>query len=109
MGKHAKKRQRTAKDKEETPAPLGSRKFLEDDAEKDDEERRLESLLFGVPYTPGDDSGKLSKNILILDEDERENEWDDGAKEMEGLQDADVGSCFLHTAAHKPGIVILYR
>ncbi|VDB86541.1 unnamed protein product [Peniophora sp. CBMAI 1063] len=48
MGKHARKRQRT----DDVAPPLGSELGLADEAGKDDEERRLESLLFGKPYIP---------------------------------------------------------
>ena len=48
MGKHSRKRQRT----DDAAPPLGAQFALADDASKDDEERRLESLLFGKPYVP---------------------------------------------------------
>ncbi|KAG9310283.1 hypothetical protein JVU11DRAFT_9401 [Chiua virens] len=46
MGK-SRKRQKS----QQNVQPLGARTFADDTA-KDDEERRLESMLFGVPYVP---------------------------------------------------------
>ncbi|KAG6919717.1 hypothetical protein DXG01_002663 [Tephrocybe rancida] len=51
MPKHSRKKQKISSEK----VPLGATAVdLTDDALKDDEERRLESLLFGVPYVPRD-------------------------------------------------------
>ena len=82
MGKHARKRLKT----ENPVAPLGSRVSLTDDANKDDEERRLESLLFGVPFVP---SVKGHKTILTISDDEEEVPADGGA-ELENMLDTDV-------------------
>lgn len=56
----------------------------EPEAAKDDEERRLESLLFGVPYTP--DGEEFT--ITIPDDEEDAEEEED--KEMAVLKDSDV-------------------
>ncbi|KAK0475155.1 WD40-repeat-containing domain protein [Armillaria novae-zelandiae] len=53
----------------------------DDNASKDDEERRLESLLFGVPYVPG------GEEIVLEDEDEGEEE---NGKELQNLTDGDL-------------------
>ncbi|KAJ6570248.1 WD40-repeat-containing domain protein [Mycena vulgaris] len=47
MPKHPRKRQKTAED-----SSSATQKALIDDASKDDEERRLESLLFGTKFVP---------------------------------------------------------
>lgn len=74
-GKHIRKRQRTDKTYAQ---PLGAVASLLDDADKDDEERRLESVLFGKPFV------SMSKDDEISGDDE------DGP---EGLLD-DVGREF---------------
>ncbi len=66
MPKHGPKRQKTSAD---------------DNASKDDEERRLESLLFGVPYVPA------GEEIVLEDGDEGE---DENGKELQNLTDGDV-------------------
>jgi len=63
--KHSRKRQKTGKrlssksksklvvlDDDGGREPLGSSKRVWEDEDKDDEERRLESVLFGKPYIP---------------------------------------------------------
>ncbi len=82
MAKHGRKRQRIAKDESKGPNPLL------DDASKDDEERRLESLLFGTPYIPND-----SKNVIEIEDDELE-----AGKEFQNLDDADVSALFCSTS-----------
>ncbi|KAI6099379.1 WD40-repeat-containing domain protein [Pisolithus croceorrhizus] len=49
--------------------PLGSNHLaaLTDDANKDDEERRLESTLFGVPYVPSSSSSSKKKTAMEAD------------------------------------------
>jgi hypothetical protein len=72
--------------------PLGDAEaLLADDAAKDDEERRLEADLFGVPFAP-------TRSGLALDDDDdgdgdEEEDRRDG-HEMENLLDTDV-SVFL--------------
>jgi U3 small nucleolar RNA-associated protein 18 len=85
MGKHARKRQR--KDRPtQLVAPLGTGALLDDDADKDDEERRLESLLFGKPLL----SGRGSKATAIQDVAEEGDGADVTAAELEGMLDSDV-------------------
>lgn len=96
MPKHTRKRQKLAKD--EAVKPLGSNHLavLTDDASKDDEERRLESMLFGTPYVPSSSSSSSKKKtgldveagLVITDEEEP----DAGAesKELEHMLDSDL-------------------
>lgn len=77
--------------------PLGSKATLAkllDEESKDDEERRLESMLFGVPYVPsGGNKGSSTKRIaeggLVFDLDEDEDDENSG-RPMAGLLDSDV-------------------
>lgn len=63
--------------------PLGSAKSLLDEHGKDDEERRLESMLFGTSYEPSSSKGK---GMLVLsDEVDRT-----GEKELQNMLDTDV-------------------
>ena len=86
MGKHARKRQRKDKPAHKSFAPLGTAVLLDDDADKDDEERRLESLLFGKPLVPG----RRSKATAIEDVSEEDDGIDATAAELEGMLDSDV-------------------
>jgi U3 small nucleolar RNA-associated protein 18 len=83
---------------------LGSVVSLTDDASKDDEERRLESLLFGTPFVP---SGKKKNSVLVSsDHEDEENDGDsDGKfvavdKELENLTDADVSGVPSMSVSH---------
>ena len=89
MAKHSRKRQRLEKATESDSLPLGARPSLTDDASKDDEERRLESLLFGTPFVP---SGKGKETILVVgnESDGGDEANAGGAAEFEGLLDDDV-------------------
>ena len=96
MGKQSRKRQKTSK--EDNIQPLGSHAFV-DDTTKDDEERRLESMLFGVPYVPsekskgrrrGDDAG-----IVVISDAEDEAVAEGNLKELENMLDSDVCGLFL--------------
>ncbi|KAI0307447.1 WD40-repeat-containing domain protein [Multifurca ochricompacta] len=84
MGKQARKRQRKHKLTDDSVAPLGTTTLLDD---KDDEERRLESLLFGKPFV----AGRESKTTGIENDEE---EVDDGVNmntaELEGMLDSDL-------------------
>lgn len=79
-GKHTRKRQKTVRSDAQ---PLGAVVSLLDDAEKDDEERRLESVLFGKPFV------STSKDELDSDSDEAELQ-DVAGREFENLLDSDV-------------------
>lgn len=63
--------------------------MLLDEESKDDEERRLESLLFGVKYVPrGEDKGKYKD--ITMNHDEDEDEDDQGGRGLQHLLDQDV-------------------
>lgn len=82
MGKHTRKRLR----KERAHIPLGETVLLDDDIDKDDEERKLESLLFGKP------SMARRERATVCEEDtsESDNDVEVNAAELEGLLDSDV-------------------
>ncbi|CCL98939.1 uncharacterized protein FIBRA_00946 [Fibroporia radiculosa] len=87
MAKHARKKQKIAAKPVNTleqSEPLGSLASLTDDTSKDDEERRLESLLFGTEYKPRKDSS----NLIILDDESEDGHV--GEKELENLLDSDL-------------------
>lgn len=100
----SKKAQKQAK--KPLPQPLGSSATLErllDEESKDDEERRLESMLFGVPYVPKGKapSSKQIKTaegglVFEIDEEDEEGEGEDGGdgedggRPMANLLDSDV-------------------
>ena len=65
--------------------PLGAVSALTDDAAKDDEERRLESLLFGTTYEP---SGSAARELLTVDE--TGDETGAGERQLQNLLDTDV-------------------
>lgn len=91
MPKHPRKRQRTSGQDEVAPAVSKKAARLEmlmDDESKDDEERRLESLLFGVKYVPKG-KGKMASGS-DTEEEEDDDEDDDGARGMQHLLDQDV-------------------
>jgi U3 small nucleolar RNA-associated protein 18 len=87
MGKHPRKRQKT----NASSMPLGDGdnarlEMLLDDESKDDEERRLESMLFGVKYVP---RGK-GKSKEPDDGEEGGDALDFGGRGMDHLLDNDV-------------------
>ncbi|KAI5992565.1 hypothetical protein EDC04DRAFT_3097065, partial [Pisolithus marmoratus] len=94
MPKRARKRQKLTRD--EAVQPLGSKHLaaLTDDASKDDEERRLESMLFGVPYVASSSSSKKKRGMeveagsVITDEEEPDAGAD--SKELEHMLDSDL-------------------
>ncbi|KAG5653781.1 hypothetical protein H0H81_010622 [Sphagnurus paluster] len=79
MAKHARKKQKTSKNIEIQPLGVD---LLTDDASKDDEERRLESILFGTKFEPRD---KLA-TIAAVDEDE----FNAGGNVLNNLMDSDL-------------------
>ncbi|KIK15415.1 hypothetical protein PISMIDRAFT_640852 [Pisolithus microcarpus 441] len=95
MPKHARKRQKLAQDAEAV-RPLGSNHLaaLTDDANKDDEERRLESMLFGVPYVPSSSSSKTKTSLeaeagFVISEEEEPGAGVD-SRELEHMLDSDL-------------------
>lgn len=88
MAKHSRKRQRTDGSVQEAARPLGTQISLTDDASKDDEERKLESLLFGVPFVP---STKKNADALPGSDSEKDAvENVAGGAELKNLLDTDV-------------------
>ena len=85
MGKRASKRPKMGKETVTQIQPLGTHPSLLDDAAKDDEERRLESMLFGTNYVPAPQD---SSNILVVSDEE--NGEVDAGKELQNLTDTDV-------------------
>ena len=64
-----------------------ARPSLMDDASKDDEERRLESMLFGKAYIPA----PTNENVLVVSDDEEAVELVlDGENELQNMLDSDV-------------------
>jgi len=97
MEKHPRKRQKKSENTHGTlPSQTKEERLamIMDDENKDDEERRLESLLFGVKYRPRD-GGK------VKDSDEAGDQESDGSGEggggggMRHLLDQDV--CYYFT------------
>jgi len=90
MANHLKKKAKTSQKKKEkySAHPLGSEAALArllDEESKDNEERKLESMLFGVPYVPSGNTGRAAES--------GEDEQDDGGRPMAGLLDSDVSCC----------------
>ena len=97
MPKNARKRQKTSQAKGDhheyyseqlLPSKAARLEMLLDEESKDDEEKRLESLLFGVKYTP-----KGEDMILNHDEDEGSSDEMDnqgGGGGLQHLLDEDV-------------------
>ncbi|RXW17116.1 hypothetical protein EST38_g8737 [Candolleomyces aberdarensis] len=91
MARHAKKRQKTSKTTYQNVPDKSSRlELLLDDSTKDDEERRLESALFGVKYNVGGSGQGKGKAIESDDEDEDPLLQDDGGRALAHLQDEDL-------------------
>ena len=69
--------------------PLGSNKRAWEDEDKDDEERRLESVLFGKPYVP---LSKTRAGVQSEDDDEgiQEADVDLAGNEFANLMDSEV-------------------
>lgn len=95
MGKRASKKQKLEKEtKSRAPLqPLGSTQptvSLLDDASKDDEERRLESMLFGTKYVSVPQS---EGHVFVVSDEEPEDVG--GGQELQNLMDTDVRSMTL--------------
>ncbi|CAL1696799.1 unnamed protein product [Somion occarium] len=88
MGKKRSQKRQKTENAADTLQPLGSKAALLDDSAKDDEERRLESALFGVPYVPG---RKKDEHVLLLSDNE-DDEHNDlaGGNELQALMDSDL-------------------
>ncbi|KAG8220198.1 WD40-repeat-containing domain protein [Butyriboletus roseoflavus] len=89
MGKRSHKRQKTST--KDNIQPLGSRTFV-DDTTKDDEERRLESMLFGVPYVPSEKSRdkREGDDTDVVISDVEDSAAVGNLKELENMLDSDL-------------------
>lgn len=92
MAKHAKKKQKTSKTAyQNAPDSTARLNLLLDDSTKDDEERRLESALFGVKYNSGGSGKGKEKAIIDLDDEGEEMiAGTDGGRALAHLEDTDV-------------------
>jgi len=95
MGKHPRKKQKTSKNEKPPVKALGI-EALTDDALKDDEERMLESMLFGTEFIPKD--GKDFEGDEGAPE-EGDDDNEEGGREMGHLMDSDV---MFFTSLHSP-------
>jgi len=87
MAKHGRKRQKTSDTHESAPSKVARLAMLLDDENKDDEERKLESLLFGVKYEP------RNKDIGVGAGDKSErDEVEEGGRGMQHLLDQDAST-----------------
>jgi U3 small nucleolar RNA-associated protein 18 len=84
MGKHTRKRPRKDKSAHELAIPLGVAVPLDDEIDKDDEERKLESLLFGKPPVA------RREKMTVYEEGVSGSDNDVEVNELEGLLDSDV-------------------
>jgi U3 small nucleolar RNA-associated protein 18 len=92
MAKHPRKRQKTSKGSEyenSHPNKTARLGMLLDDESKDDEERRLESLLFGVKYVPREKGKEKMKDSSDEDEQAEDVEEESG-RGLQHLLDQDV-------------------
>ena len=69
--------------------PLGSSKRVWEDEDKDDEERRLESVLFGKPYVPSS-KGRAGVGSEGEGEDMLEADFELAGNEFANLMDSEV-------------------
>jgi hypothetical protein len=91
-GKHSSsksKKRLVVRDDEGGFEPLGSSKHTWEDEDKDDEERRLESVLFGRPYVPSS-KGRARDESDGEDEDMPEAGVDLAGNEFANLMDSEV-------------------
>ncbi|KDR85676.1 hypothetical protein GALMADRAFT_132340 [Galerina marginata CBS 339.88] len=92
MAKHARKKQKTSQNAQYTD-PISNKtarlELLLDDESKDDEERRLESLLFGVKYVPKE-KGKRQMQSASDDDNEAIDDMEGGGRGMQHLFDHDL-------------------
>ena len=86
MGKHSRKRQRTTKDDDISNLnPIGS-VTLADDDHKDEEEKQLESLLFGTTFPPSN----VTQIDALLHNNETSEVTGDASGGLANLMDSDV-------------------
>lgn len=85
-----KRKAKASQDQEARQKPLGFAGTSTAAPEKDDEERRLESILFGTPFTP---SLRGNKHEIVVDDDEGddlESMPDETGREFANVVDEDV-------------------
>jgi U3 small nucleolar RNA-associated protein 18 len=92
MGKRANKRQKVALEAANERPVLGVVDPHADQAGKDDEERRLESLLFGTPYVPSGKGKEKERDDLIVVSDAEDAEDGGAGGELENMLDSEVGT-----------------
>lgn len=86
MPKHPRKKQKMSTSRHDTEQqPLGSVVLLTDDASKDEEEQRLESMLFGTASFDIDDIQQ--RTPIAVDEF---GHGESGDKELKNMLDSDV-------------------
>ena len=71
------------------PSKAARLDLLLDDESKDDEERRLESMLFGVKYVPSE-KGKGKMKSTSVEEDEEMDDLEGEGRGLQHLLDQDV-------------------
>lgn len=117
MTKHSRKRQKLHNDDKRDKknnrrekaqrVPLGTPRLVDTETEKDDEERRLESMLFGTKFVSTDVSGM---EFMVSDDEgvgERLHGQEEGAGQLQHLSDSDV-RVFSVTSGRKDVRLFLY-
>lgn len=97
-GKHSSAKSKSklaALDDDGDLGPLGSGRRVWEDEDKDDEERRLESVLFGKPYVPSSKS-RVGGESDEEDEGMPEADVDFGGNEFANLMDSEVRLTYAH-------------
>jgi U3 small nucleolar RNA-associated protein 18 len=89
MGKRTNKRQKL-RVKEVEPLGVHNVTNFLDNSNKDDEERRLESMLFGTSYAPS----ASNKHVLVVSDDEDDDALG-GGTEFQTVLDTDVRPYFV--------------
>lgn len=97
MVKNPRKREKTGKNQHEK-GPLGAQTHLHDGASKgkDDEERRLKHLFFGVPYV----REKAGMETPIVSDEKADDGQLEVRQELENLLDSDVCPKLLEMTLH---------
>jgi len=95
MAKHPRKRQKASKDDNPHPNKTARLEMLLDDESKDDEERRLESMLFGVKYVPRERGKGKATDISDEDYEQVEDVEEESGRGLQHLMDQEVRSKFV--------------
>lgn len=111
MTKHPRKRQKTSNNTNGTTSTQIKEQRLAmimDDENKDDDERRLESLLFGVKYRPRG-KGKVNGSAESSDQgDDQSGEEPEGGG-MRHLLDEEVGRYILYILISTIRFIVILR